>query len=421
MSNIPVEAQAEPDPAATSIGNDQTLKETTNPDATTELSAAPTESSDEKKAEEMTQENKAEGSEEKTAEKTEEKRQESTSDGAKADDASEKPKNARPTSDDAPYKKRKVNGKNIKSNYDELPESSDADEIRRQVDFYFSDSNLPTDRFLMEQTGGSANKPVDLKQIHSFKRMRHFQPYSAVLEAVKESELLTITDEGAITRKTPLSDRFTTDLEANRKIVQAESLARSVYAKGFGEEQKTTQTDLEEFFSVYGTLNAVRLRRRADGLFKGSVFVEFADEKTAKDFLALDPKPQHDGKDLLIKGKKEYMDGKEEDIKAGRITAGESRNKSDNWKDRRDRDQQNDRGGRGGRGGRGRGGPRGGRGRGGSRGGRGRGGRRGGRDDGDAPERWEAERDRNAERDRKRSREDDGQAGEAKKAKTDES
>ena len=42
---------------------------------------------------------------------------------------------------------------NIKTRFEDLPESSDADEIRRQIEFYFSDSNLPIDAYLLDQTG----------------------------------------------------------------------------------------------------------------------------------------------------------------------------------------------------------------------------------------------------------------------------
>jgi sorbitol-specific phosphotransferase system component IIBC len=56
MSDIKVSPPAEADPAATSIQNDKTVEQTSNPDQTTELSAAPTTSEDAAKAEEKTAE-----------------------------------------------------------------------------------------------------------------------------------------------------------------------------------------------------------------------------------------------------------------------------------------------------------------------------------------------------------------------------
>ncbi|KAI4723125.1 hypothetical protein E4T48_00675 [Aureobasidium sp. EXF-10727] len=408
MSDIKVTPTAEADPAATSIQNDKTVEQTSNPDQTTELSAAPTTSEDAVMAEAKTEEQnekKEETAEAKPETKTEEgttiHRAQSTCATADKSSASKPAENQGEKRGGRPQGAGR-NTKRVRPNYDELPESSDPDEIRRQVEFYFSDSNLPTDNYLLKQTGGHKNLPVDLKVIHNFKRMRHFQPYSAVLEACKASTVIDVTDDGQITRKEPISDKFSDNVDENRKMLENQTMARSIYAKGFGEEKPTSQTDIEEFFSVYGTFNAVRLRRTNNGEFKGSVFVEFSDEKTAEDFLKLDPKPAFQGSELSIKSKKAYVDEKLEGIKNGTITP------NDNWKERRDNDQRGGRGGRGGNRGRG------GRGRGGN--GRGRGGGRGGRGD-----REDRPNTRNAEReDRKRGREDEGQQGEAKKTKTEE-
>ncbi|KAK5121619.1 hypothetical protein LTR85_004791 [Meristemomyces frigidus] len=274
----------------------------------------------------------------------------------------------------------------VKTRFEEQPESNDPEEIRRQVEFYFSDSNLPIDAYLLNETGGHKNRPIPLKVIHNFKRMRHFQPYQVVRDAIAESKFLDLNDHDEITRKKPLADRFTDDPAQNRQLVHTSSMPRSIYAKGFGEETKTTHLDIEAFFEPYGPLNSVRLRRKDDGEFKGSVFVEFEDEETQQRFMELDPKPQWDGKDLEVMSKQEYVDMKHEGILEGTVKPksqtergghhhGRERRGSkdhvdkDDWKSRRDRDQDDDRrqGGRGGRGGRGRG-----RGRG-DRGGRGRG------------------------------------------------
>ena len=81
-------------------------------------------------------------------------------------------------------------------------------------------------------------------------------------------------------------------------------------------------------------------------MFKTSAFVEFADDATQAAFLALDPKPKWKGKDLLIKGKKEYVEGKAADIAAGRIPSRQhwiDKNKiagASDWKKRREEDQK---------------------------------------------------------------------------------
>lgn len=242
-----------------------------------------------------------------------------------------------------------------------------------QIHFYFSDSNLPTDKFLSDLTGLEENKPVPLKTICSFKRMRRFQPYSAVVAAMKESKDLVVEgEEGAET----IQRKKAFDPARRTKIDE-----RSVYVKGFGAEDSSTQFDIEAFFAKIGETNSVRLRRGDDGGFKGSVFVEFADQETADKFMALDPKPQWKDHDVLILRKLEYVQQKNEKIRNGdgELSGGRGRGRgrgrgnfrgrggdrrdrdggSDNWKERRDRDQRNghrDQRGRGrGRGNRGRG------------------------------------------------------------------
>lgn len=281
--------------------------------------------------------------------------------------------------------------KNIISDLTSQPESSDPVAIRKQVEFYFSDSNLLQDEFLFKQVQGHENLPIPISVIHSFKRMRRFQPFSAVVDALKESTTLNVVGDNndQVQRKTPLPESLK-DKPMNeiKQVIEDQAMKRSVYVKGFGEEEPSTQFDIEAFFAEYGPTNSVRLRRTIRKIFKRSVFVEFDSEETQKKFLELDPKPKWKGCDLIIKSKKQYCDDKVEDIKAGRIKphgAEEGRplaNKDDrDWKVRRAEDQRNGHRG-GGRGGGGRGfGSRGGRGRGG--GGGGGGGRHGGRRDRD--------------------------------------
>jgi lupus La protein len=196
--------------------------------------------------------------------------------------------------------------------------------------------------------------------------MRHFQPLSAIIEALKSSETVELVDNDTkVRRKTALPESVNDSFDPNVvKVFEDEAMGRSVYAKGFGEEVPTTQFDIEAFFAPYGPTNAIRLRRSWDKIFKGSVFVEFDSEETQKKFLALDPKPKWKGQELLIKSKKDYCDEKVKDIEAGRIKpksngfrgrgrgrGGGRGGRGDNrdWRDRRNEDQKKgfQRGGRG--------------------------------------------------------------------------
>lgn len=153
--------------------------------------------------------------------------------------------------------------------------------------------------------------------------MRRFQPFSAVVEALKESTVLNLVEnDTCVQRKIPLAKSLENkSMQEVEKVYEDEAMARSIYAKGFGEEKPSTQFDIEAFFSDYGLTNSVRLRRTQQKVFKGSVFVEFDSEATQKTFLALDPKPKWKGHNLEIKSKKQYCDDKVNDIRAGRVQA----------------------------------------------------------------------------------------------------
>ena len=172
--------------------------------------------------------------------------------------------------------------------------------------------------------------------------MRHFQPFLAVVDALKESTSLDVIEDGdkpCVKRKLPLPEDMKGKSQHEvQKVIENAAMARSVYVKGFGEEQPSTQFDLEAFFTPYGPTNSVRLRRTMDKSFKGSVFVEFDSVDTTQKFLALDPKPQYNGQDLLIMSKKQYCDGKVADINAGRVRP-KSHGDRD-WRERRDRDNK---------------------------------------------------------------------------------
>ncbi|KAH6666322.1 hypothetical protein B0J14DRAFT_604637 [Halenospora varia] len=346
MSNIPVEA-TEPDPAATSIANDQTVNnEGADRSAPTEANEVMADANGVNGEETSAAGAKVEESE-KTFQATPPKTE--SSENGVADDKKEVKEEKDIKMADAEKGNRNYEHKDRKqfikrennSKYDpsSLPPDSEPKNIRGQVEFYFGDSNLPIDEFLWTQTDGSANKPVPIATILNFGRMRRYIPLgiSAVAAALRESGFLKVTgDEGseAVCRKTPY----------NPKYKENKSMPRSIYAKGFGEEEPSSQFDIEAFFAPYGPTNAVRLRRADDKSFKGSVFVEFQDEETAQKFLELDPKPLWKGKELLITSKKAYTDGKLLDIKEGRMEPKEYKGF------RAPRDDDNRGRGRGGRG-----------------------------------------------------------------------
>lgn len=183
----------------------------------------------------------------------------------------------------------------------EQPDVKVFEAARKQVEFYFADSNLPYDRFMWTLHTANAEHWVPIKTISSFKRMKEYadKGHDFILSALQESSELEIDEKRENVRR-------------RREVVAPkDQFERSVYAKGFGSEEPSLQRELEEFFENYGKINAVRMRR-IDGNkeFKGSVFVEFADISSVETFLSAQPKPSWNGNELVIMTKAAYCDMK---------------------------------------------------------------------------------------------------------------
>ncbi|CAK5264053.1 unnamed protein product [Mycena citricolor] len=171
----------------------------------------------------------------------------------------------------------------------------------RQIEFYFADSNLPFDRFMWTLHTKTSEHWVPIATVASFKRMRPFSTFGTawVARALREkSTSLEVDAEGVNVRRT-------SEVQEPK-----DQLERSVYAKGFPEENSTLQTRLEEFFEQYGPTNAVRMRRDNDKKFKLSVFAEFTSQSAADAFLNAEPAPAFDGVPLLTMSKEAYCDMK---------------------------------------------------------------------------------------------------------------
>lgn len=63
----------------------------------------------------------------------------------------------------------------------------------------------------------------------------------------------------------------------------------------------------------------MRLRRQDDGTFKGSVFVEFVDADSAKQFLDMEDKPKFNERELEVMTKQAYVEGKNQAILEGTV------------------------------------------------------------------------------------------------------
>eukprot|EP00195_Chlamydomonas_chlamydogama_P015559 CAMPEP_0202901700 /NCGR_PEP_ID=MMETSP1392-20130828/14409_1 /ASSEMBLY_ACC=CAM_ASM_000868 /TAXON_ID=225041 /ORGANISM="Chlamydomonas chlamydogama, Strain SAG 11-48b" /LENGTH=386 /DNA_ID=CAMNT_0049588309 /DNA_START=111 /DNA_END=1267 /DNA_ORIENTATION=- len=208
--------------------------------------------------------------------------------------------------------------------------------LLKQVEFYFSDSNLPKDKFMKEKIASDPDGYVDLNIICAFARMKDIlklektvepatvpaEVVTAAAEVLKGSEIVEVNDACTrIKRKQPL--------KPNEEISK-EVDARSLYARPFPASSRLD--DLSVFFSKHGVVNCVRMRRHfRSRAFKGSVFVEFANEAERDKVLAM--KLEHEGATLHLEKKAEYLARKRQERKAKNIKDDEDDTSNDELPD----------------------------------------------------------------------------------------
>eukprot|EP00286_Rhodomonas_abbreviata_P005749 CAMPEP_0181320024 /NCGR_PEP_ID=MMETSP1101-20121128/17894_1 /TAXON_ID=46948 /ORGANISM="Rhodomonas abbreviata, Strain Caron Lab Isolate" /LENGTH=370 /DNA_ID=CAMNT_0023427683 /DNA_START=41 /DNA_END=1149 /DNA_ORIENTATION=+ len=169
--------------------------------------------------------------------------------------------------------------------------------VKKQIEFYFSDSNLPKDKFLLSKHKETPEGWIDISLLTSFKRMKEFgATVAGVVAAAKTSDFLAVDDEGKkIRRTTDLPDSDIT-------------LGRSIKVGKFPLD--TTIDKFEEFFSQHGKVLSVRLikaeqKGSKEGTFEGNAFIEFGTKDEAEKICKSEI--EHEGEKLVMAMKEEYL------------------------------------------------------------------------------------------------------------------
>lgn len=198
---------------------------------------------------------------------------------------------------------------------DESGDSSvklDKSAVMKQLKFYFSDSNLPRDKFLKGLVDTSDEGWIDFATIAKFKRMVTLCPSQdlAILGGVIRedgSDFLEVNEDNSKIRRSP------------KHPLPAESQfeKRAIYIKGW-DLQGTTIDTVEKYFTDKGyKVLQVRLRRAPmTREFKGSTFIEMGSVEEATRCVA--EKHSLGDRELLVEMKAAYHERKSAERKERR-------------------------------------------------------------------------------------------------------
>ncbi|VVC42019.1 Hypothetical protein CINCED_3A000629 [Cinara cedri] len=195
--------------------------------------------------------------------------------------------------------------------------------IVKQLEYYFSDANLPYDKFLQNEIKTDGGW-VKISVLLTFKRLANISNDKVVVaSAIKNaSNSLLETDEtNEKIRRKPDQVVPVADQEFLNEMIE-----RSIYCKGF--PKTATMDDLLEFAATFGDKNITKVtpRRLKTKEFKGSLYFTFSTKEQAEIFLN-QKSVKYNGvelerrweKDFLEEKKKEYVEKiakKDEKIKA---------------------------------------------------------------------------------------------------------
>ncbi|KAM9959407.1 hypothetical protein ACTFIR_000482 [Dictyostelium discoideum] len=202
-------------------------------------------------------------------------------------------------------------------------------QILKQVEYYFSDSNFPRDKFLRSEAAKNVDNYISIDVIASFNRMKTISTdLQLITEALKKSTRLQVSEDGKMVRRLdPLPENI--------------DCGKTLYSKGWPED--TTIEKVQEFFNANGghKVISVRLRKKSDKSFKGSLLADFETEEVVNKIISEAPKLGE--KELIYQTFKQFSDEKkDEKEKFFASTNGDKKRKAKKEADRENGDDDND-------------------------------------------------------------------------------
>ncbi|TPX31323.1 hypothetical protein SmJEL517_g05342 [Synchytrium microbalum] len=202
----------------------------------------------------------------------------------------------------------KIDAEDAKKQAARLAKSDDMKaKILTQVEYYFSDANLPTDLWLLRSLHAN-NGWLKLELLSTFNNMKKLNTNVEVIaDALRRSpQLLQVSEDGLYVRRRG----YPPELNAGR-IDGLSPIQKSIYVGGFPLDLNEPEETIKGHFQIHGgDVKAVKLRMDKDtGKFKGSAFVEFVFAHQARK-ARFEADPKHGNTPLTINMKEEYINRK---------------------------------------------------------------------------------------------------------------
>jgi len=180
--------------------------------------------------------------------------------------------------------------------------NEDLGKVKKQIEFYFSDSNYPKDKFLQEKAKENEEGYIPLEVLTTFNRLKSITTdLDQICKALDGSDVVVLNDDRTLVkRKHPVPSTLDTD-------------ARTLFIRGIPKDSKLD--DLEKFFAKYGTVKSVRcLRNKNTKELTGTVFLELGNEDEAKKMAEIKEDIVFNDHKLIVQTKEESLKEKKESM-----------------------------------------------------------------------------------------------------------